>query len=111
MNIFLDIGNLLRWQGTTRIAFRTQFSGVLLAFCCGTCAHGQLLLADAGELIQLSLDDLLHVEVQSASRYAQPLTDSPASVTVIDQEELRHHSYRNLAEALSTVRGVYLRDC
>lgn len=58
----------------------------------------------------MSLDDLLRVEVQSASRYAQPLADSPASVTVIDQEELRRHSYRNLAEALSSVPGVYVSN-
>lgn len=58
----------------------------------------------------MSLDDLLHVEVQSASRYAQPLADSPASVTVIDQEELRLHSYRNLAEALSSVPGTYVSN-
>lgn len=58
-------------------------------------------------LAEMSLDDLLRVEVLGASRYAQPLSDTPASVTVIEQEELRRQSYRNLAEALSSVRGVY----
>jgi iron complex outermembrane receptor protein len=110
MNIFLGTANRLKWQYAGRIHFQAQFAGVLLALCCGTCAHGSMLLADAGELVQLSLDDLLRVEVQSASRYAQPLADSPASVTLIDQGELRHHNYRNLAEALSTVRGVYLSN-
>ena len=78
--------------------------------CCSTSTLAAALLADAGELAQLSLDDLLRVEVHSASRYAQPLADSPASVTVIGQDELRRHNYRNLAEALSTVRGVYLSN-
>lgn len=77
----------------------------LLALCCSASTQAAALWADAGELAQLSLDDLLRVEVQSATRYAQPLADSPASVTVIDEDELRDHSYRNLAEALSTVRG------
>lgn len=69
-----------------------------------------LLMADAGELAQMSLDDLLRVEVQSAARYAQPLADSPASVTVIDHDELRRHGYRTLAEALSSVPGVYVSN-
>lgn len=73
-------------------------------------ARATLLLADASELAQMSLDDLLRVEVLSASRYAQPLADSPASVTVIDQVELREHNYHNLAEALSSVRGVYVTN-
>jgi len=64
-------------------------------------------LSDAVGLAEMSLDDLLRVEVVGAARYAQPLSDTPASVTVIDQDELRHQSYRNLGEALSTVRGVY----
>lgn len=92
------------------VRFRRNCSIALIALGCGAPTQAAMLLAGAGELAQLSLDDLLHVEVQSASRYAQPLADSPASVTVIDQQELRRQSYRNLAEALSSVRGVYLSN-
>lgn len=81
-----------------------------LALCASPTAQATGLLLDMGVLAQMSLDDLLRVEVQSASRYAQPLADSPASVTVIDHDELRQHNYRNLAEALSTVRGVYVSN-
>ena len=79
------------------------------SFCIGS-AHAGTAPADAGALAQLSLEDLLRVEVRSASRYAQPLADSPASVTVIEREEIERHGYRNLAEALSTVRGVYVSN-
>lgn len=64
-------------------------------------------LADTAGLAEMSLDDLLRVEVRGASRYAQPLADTPAAVTVIAEDELRRQSYRNLGEALSSVRGVY----
>ena len=60
-----------------------------------------------GDLTELSLEELLKVEVVSASRYAQTLDEAPASVTVIDESELRQHGYRNLAEALVTAPGVY----
>ena len=59
------------------------------------------------DLTALSLEQLLKVEVVSASRYAQTLAEAPASVTVIDERELRQHGYRNVAEALVTVPGVY----
>lgn len=64
-------------------------------------------LTDTTRLAEMSLDDLLRVEVVSAARYAQPLSDTPASVTVIAEDELRQQSYRTLGEALSSVRGVY----
>ena len=63
--------------------------------------------SNAGDLAELSLEELLKVEVVSASRYAQTLAEAPASVTVIDEAELRQHGYRNLAEALVTAPGVY----
>lgn len=62
---------------------------------------------NTNDLTELSLEELLKVEVVSASRYAQALSEAPASVTVIDGAELRQHGYRNLAEALVTVPGVY----
>ena len=89
---------------------RFNWSIALIALCCGGPTQAATVLADPGELAQMSLDDLLHVEVQSASRYVQPLADSPASVTVIDQVELHRQSYRNLAEALASVPGVYVSN-
>ena len=63
----------------------------------------------AGEdkLSDLALEDLLRVTVSSVTRFEQPTTEAPASVTVIDNDELRQHGYRNFAEALATVPGVY----
>lgn len=90
--------------------WRCGAAGALVALFGSAAVGATSLHASAGDLAQLSLDDLLRVEVQSASRYAQPLADSPVSVSIIEREELRQHGYRNLAEALSTVRGVYLSN-
>lgn len=45
----------------------------------------------AGEdkLSDLALEDLLRVTVSSVTRFEQPTTEAPASVTVIDNDELR----------------------
>ena len=63
--------------------------------------------AGAAELSELALEELLQVDVVSASRFAQSAEEAPATVSVIGEEELRSHGYRNLAEALVTLPGVY----
>jgi iron complex outermembrane receptor protein len=90
-----------------REAFHRVYLFVGLA-ACGILSHAAMAAApDVAGLSDMSLDDLLRIEVVGASRYAQPLADTPASVTVIGEDELRLQSYRNLAEALSSMRGVY----
>lgn len=63
--------------------------------------------ADQKQLADLALEDLLRITLSSATRFEQPTTEAPATVTVIDEDEIRRHAYRNLAQALSTAPGVY----
>lgn len=62
---------------------------------------------DTAELADLALEELLRVDVVSASRFSQSVTEAPATVAVISEGELRQRGYRNLAEALATLPGVY----
>lgn len=62
---------------------------------------------DTAELKDLELEDLLRVNVVSASLFSQSTTEAPATVTVIGEEELRRRGYRDLAEALVTMPGVH----
>ena len=80
----------------------------VVSLWCSASAGAGIVMADAGELARMSLDDLLRVEVQGATGYPQPLADSPASVVVMDHDELRRNSYRNLAEALSSLPGIFV---
>lgn len=64
-------------------------------------------MTGAERLVDLSLEELLEVEVRSASRFSQPVEEAPATVSVIGEEELRQRNYSNLAEALVTLPGVY----
>lgn len=67
----------------------------------------------AGPLSNIKLENLLDVEVEGPSRFAQPLSEAPAAVSVITAEDIRRFGFRNLAEALQSVRGVnvsYERD-
>lgn len=55
----------------------------------------------------MRLEDLLRVEVQGASRYAQPLAEAPSTVTLIPAADIRRFGFRDIGEALQSARGVY----
>lgn len=58
-------------------------------------------------IADLPLEDLLSVEIQGASRYAQPLAETPASASVVTAGDIRRFGFRDLGEALQSARGVY----
>ncbi len=64
--------------------------------------------SNAGELSDLSLEQLLSIEVYSASRFVQDSLQAPSSVSVITREDIRTFGYRTVADALESVRGTYL---
>ena len=59
------------------------------------------------DLTSLSIEDLSHVKVYSASRHLEEARDSPSSVSVITAEEIRRYGWRTLADVLRSLRGFY----
>jgi outer membrane receptor for ferrienterochelin and colicins len=74
---------------------------------------GLLPIASAAQTSQkpdvagMSLEDLLAVEVSTASKFPQVAKEAPASITVITAQEIHRFGYRTLADALRSVRGFY----
>ncbi len=62
--------------------------------------------AASGDLTQMSLEDLLSIEVTSVSKRAEPLSDAAAAITVLTGEEIRRSGVRSIAEALRMVPGL-----
>ncbi len=60
----------------------------------------------ADQLVELSLDELLNVEITSVSKKAEPLQDAPAAVFVISADDLRRSGVRSIPDALRMVPGV-----
>ncbi len=58
--------------------------------------------ADDSDLIEMSLGDLLNMEVESASRQKESLREAPVPVTVITKEMIKQAGIRNIHEALIT---------
>lgn len=83
----------------------------ILAGLCALLLSVSPVSAAENELLALnSLDQLLSTEVTtvtSASKYQQAIADAPAAVTIITRDDILKGGYRNLAEVLNSVRGLY----
>lgn len=90
----------LRSPGRTRSWYTT--TGLMLFWIGGP------VLAVDETLTGLSIEQLMDMEVVSASKYAQRIADAPASVTVLRATDIRRFGYRTLADILRSVRGFYV---
>jgi outer membrane receptor for ferrienterochelin and colicins len=72
---------------------------------------GQLLCAqETADVYDLPLDQLVNVEVVSASRFKQKSSEAPSAVEVLTAEDIRNYGWRTLADALNSVRGLTIRN-
>jgi iron complex outermembrane receptor protein len=60
------------------------------------------------DLSEASLEELGNIQVYSASKHMQSVSDAPSSVTVITADEIQKYGYGTLAEILESVRGFYI---
>lgn len=79
-------------------------------FVAAACLLLYLPLAAAADLALLSLEDLLQVEVVSASKFAQKASEAPSAVRVVTAEGIRLHGWATLNEALTSLPGIYAND-
>ena len=86
------------------IGFVRQACAALLPVGALICFPAQL-RADVTDYNELSLEDLLNVELTVASRHALSSRESPGIVTLITREELTASGARDLIDALRQVPG------
>ncbi len=79
-----------------------------------TCASQDMKIITAStDLTEMSVEQLLNIEVASvytASKYDQKVTDAPASVSIITENDIKQFGYRTLADALRSVPGFYITN-
>jgi len=76
-----------------------------LAAPAGAATPTRMALAEQ-DLTELSLQELLDVQVISVSKHAEPLRHAAAAITVVTGDELRRAGTRTLAQALRLVPGI-----
>lgn len=72
-------------------------------------AQAAMAVADEPQdLTSLQIEQLLNLEVITASKIPQKISEAPSSVSVITSDDIRRYGYRTLADILRSVRGVYV---
>ncbi len=95
-----NTASIRRWAWTVRTTY-------LLGLLAHSCAV-PVWAADPSppDLTELSLEQLMTIEVTSVSKQAQPLSQAAAAVFVMTQEDLRRSGATSIPEALRMVPGI-----
>jgi iron complex outermembrane receptor protein len=63
-------------------------------------------LAKSDDLTEMSLEDLMNIEVTSVSKKAQSRTETASAITVITSDDIRRGGFTHVPDALRTVPGL-----
>src|ERR1700722_8297148 len=64
--------------------------------------------ANPVDLTSISIEDLMKIQVTSASKKPESLSAAPAAIFVITAEDIRRGGFSSVPEALRTVPGLYV---
>ena len=94
-----------------RVAFRARGLTALCAFASLTMPHGPALAqTDQPDLAAMPIEQLLSLEVYSASRFVQKMSDAPSAVSVVTAADIREFGWRTVADILRSMRGLYISN-
>jgi outer membrane receptor for ferrienterochelin and colicin len=62
----------------------------------------------SADLLDFSLQELMNVEIVSASQKTETILESPSNITVVTDEQIKEWGARNLKDVLSRVAGFYI---
>ncbi|NEX60654.1 TonB-dependent receptor plug domain-containing protein [Noviherbaspirillum galbum] len=82
----------------------------MLATGMGAASAGDERREGAGSLAELPIEQLLTLDVYSASRFAQKLSEAPSAVSVVTAEDIKAFGWRTLADILASMRGLYINN-
>lgn len=85
----------------------SRYRKLAFALALGLPVHG-VVRAAPQDLTTVPLEQLLTMEVFSASKFKQNASDAPAVVTVISAADIRAYGWRTLADVARSVRGLYV---
>ncbi|MDD5035852.1 MAG: TonB-dependent receptor [Methylococcaceae bacterium] len=79
---------------------------LLLAFASGAAAEASSGI-EPEDLARLPIEELMNIEVSTASRFTQKTSEAPSATSIITAADIKAYGYRTLADVLRSVRGFY----
>lgn len=67
----------------------------------------ELTLAKDNDLTEISIEQLLNIEVFTSSRFPQKSSEAPSRVTVVDAKAIQKYGYKTLRDILNSIPGLY----
>src|SRR5262245_24397484 len=101
MPFLVDEARSSRRSTGTLAAILAGGIGLLLSGACRAAPE-----VSTTDLKQLSLEELMNVQVYSASRHLEPTQSVPSAIFVLTNEDLRRSHVTSVPEALRLVPGV-----
>lgn len=62
---------------------------------------------NANDIFELSLEDLLNIDIGSASKFSQKINQAPSAVKVITSQQIEHFGWRTLDQALASLPSMF----
>jgi iron complex outermembrane receptor protein len=63
-----------------------------------------------GDLTQIPIEQLVTMDVQSASKIANQMSAAPSAVSIVTADDIKAYGYHTLAEILESMRGLYITN-
>jgi outer membrane receptor protein involved in Fe transport len=84
--------------------------GMSLTFLAALIATKIAAAADSTKLTDLPIEELLTLEIYSASKFVQKASEAPSAVSVVTAADIKTYGWRTLADALRSMRGLYVSN-
>ncbi len=102
----LQIGGLPAWM--VRLSLLVLWALIAVLSWAPRALGEELVAAADSSVIDLSLEDLLNVEITSVSKRSEKRTAAAAAIYVLTQEDIRRSGATNVPDALRTVPGIHV---
>lgn len=84
--------------------------GFVLLFMALTVNTPLVAQEDSEDIEDFSLEELLNVEITTAGKQAEKISEIPASVVLVTREDIEKYGYQSLVEILQNIPGLYMTD-
>ena len=85
-------------------------SAVIAALLAVTVTATAAPLDSQQDLTALPMEQLLNLEVYTASKFAQKVSEAPSAVSIVTAADIKDYGYRTLADILKSIRGMYVTN-